>query len=89
MEEEELDDTEGCTIPTCPYCYGYECEHILLDYDITFMEYLYGYLLKDQTQIYELEESIFELIRSESKPELSDPYLKEIWDYYVSDIKVR
>jgi hypothetical protein len=87
------DETEETLTPECPYCHDSsgECEHVLLDYDASFMEYLSGYLAYNSGELDELKSMIFELVQSAKIPVLRDGYLKNLWDYalenYVSDSK--
>ena len=85
------DEFEETLKPECPYCHDSngEFEHVLLDYDASFMEYLSGYLAYNSGELDELNSMIFELVQSAEIPVLKDGYLKNLWDYalenYVSD----
>jgi hypothetical protein len=85
------DEFEETLKPECPYCQDSsgECEHVLLDYDASFMEYLSGYLAHNRGELDELKSMMFELVQSDKIPVLRDGYLKNLWDYalenYVSD----
>ena len=74
-------------IPTCPYCDNDtgECEHVLLNYDKSFGEYLTGYLAKDNPEMRAFEAQIIDLIKQGLKPEFdaSDNDLANIWDVAV------
>lgn len=82
MEEEN----EEYYIPECPYCddSSGNCEHVLLDYDASFMEFKSGYLARSESQDLEnLKVFIYDLLKSEVQLEKSnlEHYTCIIWDY--------
>lgn len=81
------DEIEQPTIPGCPYCENSQgdCEHVLLNYDATFNEYISGYLANDFEQIEHLKRSIWNLINSNISPTLGEGYIKDIWDYAIDN----
>tara|TARA_B110000046_G_scaffold183530_1_gene219805 strand:+ start:361 stop:831 length:471 start_codon:yes stop_codon:yes gene_type:complete len=79
MEEQE--ENEDLITPNCPYCEGDECEHVLLDYDASFMDWLSGYLTEDQEEIYNLQKGLQQLIKAKLNPKIDDIYLESIWNY--------
>lgn len=74
-------------IPTCPYCDSDtgECEHVLLNYDKSFGEYLTGYLAKDNPEMRVFEAQIIDLIKQDLKPKFDeyDNDIAAIWDLAV------
>jgi len=83
MEEE----TEENPRPICPYCSDNsgECEHVILDYDASFREYLSGYLAYDSEPLDQLKSMISDLIKTGHKPDPDEGYIKDIWDYAVEN----
>jgi hypothetical protein len=85
--QEMENESENYSRPECPYCNDNsgECEHVLLDYDATFMDFLSGYLCNDGSEIEALKEEILDLINAGVQPKISDYELKNIWDYAVDN----
>ena len=87
MEEDQ--ENEILITPSCPYCGGNDCEHVILDYDGSFNEWLSGYLNEDKEEIYILESVLQQLIKSEINPKIDDFNLEIIWnhakDNYAAD----
>lgn len=85
--EDDFDDNQR---PECPYCDNSngDCQHVILDYDATCMEFLSGYLAHDNSQIGKLEQEILALLNSKKRPKLKKGYLKEIWSYALDNHKV-
>jgi hypothetical protein len=81
------DETEDNIRPNCPYCNDAsgECEHVLLDYDASFMEFISGYLVDDQEEIEKTKSLILELIQTDKTPTLESGYVKDIWEYAVDN----
>lgn len=71
-------------IPSCPYCDddSGECEHVLVNYDRSFGEYLSGYLSKKNPEMDAFEAEMIELIEQGIKPIFNDyDYeLESIWE---------
>lgn len=68
--------------PECPFCNNIDanCEHVLVDFDVTFMEYKSGFLLNNKQEIENLKSEIFSLLKSNHKPLLKEGNIKDIWD---------
>jgi hypothetical protein len=83
MEDDIEYEDDQVTKPECPYCGDSkgECQHVLLDYDASFGEFLSGYLADDTEEIEKLKSEIHELIKSGIRPSLEDPYIEDIWEY--------
>jgi hypothetical protein len=81
------DETEDNIRPDCPYCNDAsgECEHVLLDYDASFMEMLSGYLADDDSEIDKIKSLILEMIQSDVTPSLESGYISNIWEYAVDN----
>jgi hypothetical protein len=73
--------------PECSYCNDSsgECEHVLLDYDASFMEILSGYLANDSEEMEQLKSQILDLVQSSNVPVLGRGHVKDIWDYAVNN----
>ena len=81
------DETEQHIRPACPYCNdgSGECEHVVLDYDASFMEMLSGYLADDHSEIDQINSLILEMIQSDVTPSLENEYIRNIWEYAVDN----
>jgi len=76
-------ENELLIIPNCPYCASDtgQCEHVVLDYDASFMDWLSGYLMNNREEIYTLKKELQALIKSKLNPKIADHYLECIWNY--------
>jgi hypothetical protein len=63
--EDDFDDNQR---PECPYCNvsNGDCQHVVLNYDATYMEFSSGYLADDKSEIDKLELEILALLKSNS-----------------------
>jgi hypothetical protein len=87
MDDDSDYDEEEVSKPACPYCgdSNAECEHVLLDFDASFGEYLSGYLLDDSEEMDNLKSEILELIRSGARPSLEGGYVEDIWKFALDN----
>ena len=85
--EDDFDDNQR---PECPYCNDSngDCQHVVLNYDATSMEFLSGYLADDKSEIDKLELEILALLKSKKRPKLKKGYLKEFWNYALENHQV-
>jgi len=85
--EDDFDDNQR---PECPYCNDSNgtCQHVVLNYDATSMEFLSGYLADDNSEIEKLELEILALLKSKKRPKLKKGCLKEFWSYALENHQV-
>ena len=85
--EDDFDDNQR---PECPYCNvsNGDCQHVVLNYDATYMEFSSGYLADDKSEIDKLELEILALLKSKKRPKLRKGYLKEFWSYALENYQV-
>ena len=85
--EDDFDDNQR---PECPYCNvsNGDCQHVVLNYDATYMEFSFGYLADDKSEIDKLELEILALLKSKKRPKLKKGYLKEFWNYALENHQV-
>lgn len=77
-----MEDENEFLIPNCPYCGDMgQCKHVLLDYDASFKDWIFGYLEKNPFHLSELQNTIQELIKAGNNPKLNNFYLESIWSY--------
>ena len=85
--EDDFDDNQR---PECPYCdvSNGDCQHVVLNYDATSMEFSSGYLADDKSEIDKIELEILALLKSKKRPKLRKGYLKEFWSYALENYQV-
>ena len=83
MDDDSEYEDDASAKPKCPYCGDSEgdCEHVLLDYDATFMGYISGLLAEDSEEIENLKSEILKLLQSGVDPNLDGGFLEEIWEF--------
>ena len=84
--EDDFDDNQRPECPNCNDSNG-DCQHVVLNYDATSMEFLSGYLADDKSEIDKLEQEILALLKSKIRPKLKKGYLKEFWNYALENHK--
>lgn len=85
--EDDFDDNQR---PECPYCNDSNgtCQHVVLNYDATSVEFLSGYLADEKSEIDKLEQEILGLLKSKKRPKLKKGFLKEFWSYALQNHQV-
>jgi hypothetical protein len=85
--EDDIEDYDYLK-PICPYCKIeiVDCEHLLLDYDSSFIELIAGYVVDDSSEIEDFKCEIFELISKNKDRLIENQSIKDIWEFAIDNL---